>query len=112
MEISETLGIIRVQGAGHDESRGNEEVAAEAIKVGPDCSDAEGASTAGVPQRPRARTKRGRRCGRQSRDERSHRMAHKGVRGVSYRIRILMYLDVSCMYPACILKDTCIPYVS
>ncbi len=41
-----------------------------------------------------------------------------GVRGgflsfwgrVSYRIRILMYFDVSCMYPACILKDTCIPY--
>jgi hypothetical protein len=46
MEVSETLGIIRVQ-AGHDESRGNEEVAAEAFKVGPDCSDAEGASTAG-----------------------------------------------------------------
>ena len=45
---------------------------------------------------------------------------HGGVRGgflsflggVSYRIRILMYFDVSCMYPACILKDTCIPYVS
>jgi len=43
-----------------------------------------------------------------------------GVRGgflpflgvVSYRIRILMYPDVSCMYLACILKDTCIPYVS
>jgi hypothetical protein len=31
---------------------------------------------------------------------------------VSYRIRILMYSDVSCMYLACILKDTCIPYVS
>jgi hypothetical protein len=43
-----------------------------------------------------------------------------GVRGgflsflgvVSYRIRILMYSDVSCMYLECILKDTCIPYVS
>jgi len=32
--------------------------------------------------------------------------------GGSYRIRILMYFDVSCMYPACILKDTCIPYLS
>ena len=32
--------------------------------------------------------------------------------GGSYRIRILTYFDVSCMYPACILKDTCIPYVS
>ena len=32
--------------------------------------------------------------------------------GGSYRIRILMYFDVSCMYLACILKDTCIPYVS
>jgi hypothetical protein len=25
--------------------------------------------------------------------------------GGSYRIRILMYFDVSCMYPACILKE-------
>ena len=34
MEVSEALLIIRVQ-VGHDESRGNEEVAAEAVKVGP-----------------------------------------------------------------------------
>ena len=32
--------------------------------------------------------------------------------GGSYRIHILMYHDVSCMYPACILKDTCILSVS
>jgi hypothetical protein len=32
--------------------------------------------------------------------------------GVSYQIRILMYHDVSCMYPACILKDTRILSVS
>ena len=46
MEVSEALLIIRVQ-VGHDESRGNEEVAAEAVKVGPDCLDAKDASTAG-----------------------------------------------------------------
>ena len=34
------------------------------------------------------------------------------LRGVSYQIRILMYRDVSCMYPACILKDTRILSVS
>ena len=32
--------------------------------------------------------------------------------GGSYRIRILMYRDVSCMYPECILKDTRILSVS